>query len=362
MYLINCIIYASTLYTSGRGVHAVTSTSYSIYVYNCTLLNFYTAIERLSTGTYNIKNCGEYNCTNWIAGSSGTLNETTNSTSDPVFVDAANGNYHLDESDTVWKNNGTNLYNDASYPFQDDIDGQERGEAWDIGADQTSPIYLGNLATIGGNYDSNDASYTFGFQFTCPGTVHYDLNSMLLYCMGTGNIRLAIYSSDKSTLIYQGSAEVAVGASVSWCGHTGISGAELVGGTTYWLCFSCDNNAILPYYVSGGTINYQVSSDFTGGFPASVTLGSSLARTYSAKIGITAVVEAISGNTCWGQITGATQLNIRTFSGNWTGTGSVDGTGDNERLKLAPGQYMESEVVQIGGTVEFKKNFYQALE
>ena len=46
------------------------------------------------------------------------------------------GNYHLSSSDTEARSNGTNLYNDSYYAFQDDIDGDDRGGSWDIGADE----------------------------------------------------------------------------------------------------------------------------------------------------------------------------------------------------------------------------------
>lgn len=40
--------------------------------------------------------------------------------------------------------------------------------------------------------------------------------------------------------------------------------------------------------------------------------------------------------------------NTRTFSGNWTGTATVVGSGDSERIEFASGQYMVSEVVETG--------------
>lgn len=61
--------------------------------------------------------------------------------------------------------------------------------------------------------------------------------------------------------------------------------------------------------------------------------------------GIMAIIE---GSTCWGQETGVTEGNVRTFSGNWTGTGFATGSGNNEKLLLASSAYMESEVVKTG--------------
>lgn len=76
-------------------------------------------------------------------------------------------------------------------------------------------------------------------------------------------------------------------------------------------------------------------------------------------ISITAVGGLISGTTCWGHVTGVLETNIRTFSGNWTGTGSIEGSGDSENLVLDTGQYMVSEVVETGiQNVELLQNNY----
>jgi hypothetical protein len=56
----------------------------------------------------------------------------------------------------------------------------------------------------------------------------------------------------------------------------------------------------------------------------------------------------IEGTVCWGHDTGVTQTNIRDFSGNWTGTGAISGSGDSEVITLDDGEYMESEIVNIG--------------
>jgi len=63
----------------------------------------------------------------------------------------------------------------------------------------------------------------------------------------------------------------------------------------------------------------------------------------------------------WGHDTGATEDNIRDFTGNWTGTGAINGSGDAEVLCVEPGEYMESEVVITGiKTVELLQNEYAA--
>jgi len=67
----------------------------------------------------------------------------------------------------------------------------------------------------------------------------------------------------------------------------------------------------------------------------------------------------ITGTTVWGHDTGVTETNIRDFNGNWTGTGSIENSGDTERIALESGQYMESEVVITGAlTVQLLQNTY----
>ena len=53
---------------------------------------------------------------------------------------------------------------------------------------------------------------------------------------------------------------------------------------------------------------------------------------------------------------------IRVFYLNWTGTGTVEGSGDAEQLKIQQGQYMISEAVDTEGTIaiEILLNVYGA--
>lgn len=68
---------------------------------------------------------------------------------------------------------------------------------------------------------------------------------------------------------------------------------------------------------------------------------------------------AITGSTCWGQVTGVLELNIRTFLNHWIGTGLIEYSGNAERIQLDTGQYMYSEVVNTGGIyVELLQNVY----
>jgi hypothetical protein len=75
-------------------------------------------------------------------------------------------------------------------------------------------------------------------------------------------------------------------------------------------------------------------------------------------------VEIITGTVCWGHVTGVTEDNVLTFSGNWAGTGDIvnPGAADNEEIELDEAQYMQiSGVVQTGiNTVTIQKNKYGA--
>jgi hypothetical protein len=130
----NCGFYANSNTDNVEGVVESNNSSGNLNIYNCTFKNFDTGIYQ-SSMTVRVKNCGFVGCT---AATSGTITDaTTNNTSPPTFESGKE--FHLAPNDTTWKGQGTNLYNDATYPFQDDIDGQDRGgaaAAWDIGADE----------------------------------------------------------------------------------------------------------------------------------------------------------------------------------------------------------------------------------
>lgn len=67
----------------------------------------------------------------------------------------------------------------------------------------------------------------------------------------------------------------------------------------------------------------------------------------------------ISGEVTWGHDTGVTEANVRDFTGNWTGTGAITGSGDSERAELETTEYLISEVVNTGAyTVTLTQNKY----
>jgi hypothetical protein len=125
----NCIVYDFSSEEQNRGFG--TGSSGTANFFNCTAVNCFIGFLR-EAGTCNATNCG---CSGCSTGFSGTITQTTCSTSTPTFLDADNDDFHLASGDTTWKNQGTDL----SGTFTTDIDGDTRptgAGTWDIGADE----------------------------------------------------------------------------------------------------------------------------------------------------------------------------------------------------------------------------------
>lgn len=81
--------------------------------------------------------------------SSGTAPGSNPETGTPTFIDAAGGDYHLAESDTLALGQGADLSADASFPLSYDIDDQAITQ-WSIGADaQAGPFDDGGVGPFG---------------------------------------------------------------------------------------------------------------------------------------------------------------------------------------------------------------------
>jgi hypothetical protein len=118
------------------------------YIYNCTARNCLNGFRRAS-GVALAKNCATEGCTD---GFNGTFNASSTNNASDIASDAPGGNsqtgtvtfvagtgeYHLDASDTVAKDHGTDLSVDPNLAFSDDIDGVTRSGTWDIGADEVT--------------------------------------------------------------------------------------------------------------------------------------------------------------------------------------------------------------------------------
>ena len=128
IFVVNCLSHNNEsygFYNSGSNV----------WLYNCTSTNNLYGFHR-NAGTIYAKNCcASGNTTlDW----SGTFTKTTCTAEDatPTYVDSGNDDFHLSSSDTVCKDNGTDLSSDGSYAFDDDVDSVTHSGTWDIGFDE----------------------------------------------------------------------------------------------------------------------------------------------------------------------------------------------------------------------------------
>lgn len=142
-----------------------------VHASNNTVVNCRYGITQ-SAGTLNLKNNIVQSCT--TADYSGTFGTTaTNISSDTTspetglrsitltFVDAANDDYHLDDTDTAAIGAGTDLHADGTLAFADDFDGDSRPNgAWDIGADQIPAASGITLTADGGSYTLSGTAAT----------------------------------------------------------------------------------------------------------------------------------------------------------------------------------------------------------
>ena len=157
-YVIGCLLRSTNigiLMTAGTG-----------YIYNTTVDDCTSSITIGAGDTANSKNCI------YVDGASnnGTHNVTTCIDSDtPTFVNAAGLDYHLQYSDSLARENGTDLSADGSFAFDDDVDGHVRTGTWDIGAYQYHwlGIFNGLNARTGGivkinGVDVEDIHYVNG--------------------------------------------------------------------------------------------------------------------------------------------------------------------------------------------------------
>jgi hypothetical protein len=125
------------------------------YFYSNTLYGCYKGISSPAANNAYIKNNGIASSTIPITGNF--VVKVANSTSTPVFVNAAGENFHLQSADTVWRQQGVNTSAESSpLNFMTDIDWQNRPAtgAWDIGSDeQISEPNISAIATsnVGAN-------------------------------------------------------------------------------------------------------------------------------------------------------------------------------------------------------------------
>jgi hypothetical protein len=137
--------------TNARGGMNLVEADFTFYVYNNTVVDCVCGYRR-GEGTVILKNNIAQGCTDGflyeytsppaacdynlsdLAGDAPGTNAKNSTT--VSFVNAGADDYHLQTGDTGARGSGTDLSGDANLPFSDDIDGEPRTGAWDIGADQ----------------------------------------------------------------------------------------------------------------------------------------------------------------------------------------------------------------------------------
>jgi hypothetical protein len=170
--------------------------------------------------------------------------------------------------------------------------------------------YIGNQGTRtdndGGNggvcFHNVDAVYAIITPTTSADTYSVDeLSAFIHRNAGSGNVRLAIYSSNRATLICYGTSQKALaGVDYTWQGHmfsseiTWASGTALLGGTHYTLAFVCDDDTSTQGLSAAGTsgsFNYALSSDYTeGSWPSSLAAGTAASTNmYMIRAGLTLI-------------------------------------------------------------------------
>jgi len=74
---------------------------------------------------------------------------------------------------------------------------------------------------------------------------------------------------------------------------------------------------------------------------------------------VNVTTEAISGTICWGHDSDVVENVVKDFTGNWTGTGDIVGSGDAEAIEIDSGETMESETWETGAVpVKITPNKY----
>ena len=147
--------------------------------------------------------------------------------------------------------------------------------------------YFGRLVEDSNEYSMtgytnfNDPTY---IDYVCPGTglqQIVELAARAVDSLGTGHLRVAIYSLDR-TLIAQGETELLV-STANWYKHTSfvdenedpITAPLLVGGTSYILAVTFDGSSANHGFYNSVTNGYAdyITQDYTSGFPAIIGTG-----------------------------------------------------------------------------------------
>ncbi len=177
-----------------------------------------------------------------------------------------------------------------------------------------STLYFGNVANTAGDLPGGTGhvgggqSYTawnYNKVYTCPGSGNQDIQDISSYCDfggGTAKIRLAVYSSDGTTLMAESSGDITVGSGdgAAWKGSLSAGVItqyhQLVGGTNYRIIVSPKAGGnIDQYYTSAGYTaddHRFNTTDYTAGFPATAPLGTDFLVEACLRCGVQSAASA----------------------------------------------------------------------
>ncbi|MFA6183740.1 MAG: LamG domain-containing protein [Parcubacteria group bacterium] len=179
MYIWNNIVYG---FNSSGGAGISLAYTNNIYLYNNTLYGNASGIKvPISSSAIAKNNIAYNNGTDYVTSGTGYFNSasTNNLSKDATapayntyyvnktldFIDTANKDFHLSQTDTAARGVGANLSDDAAFSVEtrliaslrQDIDGQMRnpaGAGWDIGADEGTVEFAPTVMQTGGDYSS----------------------------------------------------------------------------------------------------------------------------------------------------------------------------------------------------------------
>ncbi len=152
--------------------------------------------------------------------------------------------------------------------------------------------YFGNQTSATSN-STGAYAWRLVAGYTCPGSGAQDISTLEIEvaALGVGNLRAAIYEID-GTFITQWDAEKDP-AGIGWLAVTDFvdqggtpHSPQLTGGTNYQLVVTGDNSVEVGVNVVTTGLVKLVTTDYTGGFPASLTGGSDHAREYTIRCGV----------------------------------------------------------------------------
>ena len=248
------------------------------YFYNNTIHNSYSGFSDWSSNS-SLKNNIVQNC---VFGYNGTFDSSSDYNlsdlasdgpspsyryglaTEVTFVDEANDDFHLAQTDPYAKDAGTNLSADANLAFSTDIDGATRTSvtAWDIGADETAtrifrsvgPSATGALATDSSH--ANTITLASGVA-TFSAALADNIGVGDAVIIDTGGTDQAIDASDTLLFIHSRTSST----SYTLRTHTGATPSDITINDTYQIYRAHTSLSL----AEAGTKNTSIPITFNGG-------------------------------------------------------------------------------------------------